>query len=109
MRIATSALTCGTLLVATAPAGTTTALAAKKAAKKAKVATAPVFCANPVNNYLAPIEKLQGIPAVPEGGVLRFAPEGMTLASTGPQGLLVGGSSVGFRLTNAAPRPRRGR
>jgi hypothetical protein len=70
--------------------------------KKAKKATVPVFCANPVDNYLAPIEALQRMPALPEGGAPAFAPEGLTLAPTGPQGLLVGGSSIGFRLTNSA-------
>src|SRR6201999_464237 len=36
-----------------------------------------------------------------------FAPEGLTLGVTGPQGILVAGSSVGLRLTNAAaPTPR---
>ncbi len=56
-----------------------------------------------VDNYRAPLEKLKPIPAVPEGGLLRFAPAGLTLGITGPQGILVGGStSVGLRLTNAA-------
>jgi hypothetical protein len=62
------------------------------------------FCSAPVvDNYWAPVEKLQPIPAVPEGGVLPFGPAGTTLAATGPQRLLVGGSNVGFRLTNTAP------
>jgi hypothetical protein len=74
------------------------------AAKKKATATVPApFCSNPNTNYLAPVQKLQAIPAVPEGGVLRYAPEGTTLGVTGPQGLLIGGSSVGFRLTNSAP------
>jgi hypothetical protein len=34
--------------------------------------------------------------------VLRFAPTGTTIAATGPQGVLVGGSNIGFRLANAA-------
>ena len=66
------------------------------------------FCCSPVvDNYRAPLEKLKPIPAVPEGGVLPFAPAGLTLGITGPQGILVGGSSVGLRLTNAARRRRR--
>jgi hypothetical protein len=72
-------------------------------AKKAKATVPAPFCSNPGTNYLAPVQKLQAIPALPEGGVLRFAPEGTTLGVTGPQGLLIGGSSVGFRLTNSAP------
>lgn len=77
---------------------------AAKAKKRKATATAPAaFCANPGTNYAAPLEKLQPIPALPEGGVLRYAPEGMTLGATGPQGVLVGGSNVGFRLTNSAP------
>jgi hypothetical protein len=77
--------------------------AAKKKHKHA--ATAPAaFCSNPiVDNYWATVEKLKPIPAVPEGGVLPFAPAGLTLGVTGPQGILVGGStSVGLRLTNVA-------
>lgn len=73
------------------------------AAKVRKATTPAPFCANPGTNYLAPLQKLQPIPALPEGGVLRYAPPGMTLGATGPQGLLIGGSSVGFRLTNSAP------
>lgn len=62
------------------------------------------FCSSPVvDNYWAPVEKLQPIPAVPEGGVLPFAPAGMTLGATGPQRILVGGSSIGFHLANSAP------
>ena len=97
-----------TALVATAALVTAAvipgaAVAAKKPKVKAK-ATAPVaFCSNPVvNNYLAPLETMGPIPAPPEGGVLRFGPGGTTLSATGPQGVLVGGSSVGFRLTNSA-------
>jgi hypothetical protein len=80
-----------------------TADAAKKK-PKAKVATSAVFCGSPVvDNYWAPLEKLKPIPAVPEGGVLPFAPAGLTLGITGRQGILVGGStSIGLRLTNAA-------
>lgn len=89
------------LLLAAIPA---TGTAAKKRHKKA-VATGP-FCSAPVvDNYRAPLEKLKPIPAVPEGGVLPFAPEGVTLGLTGPQGILIGGSSVGLRLTNNAPAP----
>jgi hypothetical protein len=73
------------------------------AAKPKKKATAPLpYCSNPVDNYRAPLETLQPIPALPEGGVLAFAPPGTTLGITGPQGVLVGGSNIGFRLTNGA-------
>jgi hypothetical protein len=74
------------------------------AAAKTAVAAAPApFCSNPVvDNYRAPLQTLQPIPALPEGGVLRFASTGTTIAATGPQGVLVGGSNIGFRLTNAA-------
>ncbi len=84
---------------------TPAALAAKPAKKKATTAAAPApFCSAPVvDNYRAPLEELQPIPALPEGGVPRFAPAAMTLAATGPQGVLVGGSDVGFRLTDGAP------
>lgn len=80
--------------------------------KPKKATTTAPFCSSPiVDNYLAPVEKLRPIPAPPEGGVLRFAPAGTTLAATGPQGLLVGGSDIGFRLANGAPataaKPRR--
>lgn len=78
--------------------------AKKKHTKPAPMTASAPFCSAPVvDNYRAPLEKLQPIPAVPEGGALRFAPAGVTLAATGPQGLLVGGSTVGFRLTNSAP------
>jgi hypothetical protein len=81
--------------------------AAKKHAKKKPKATATApFCSSPVvDNYYAPLEKLRPIPAVPEGGVLAFAPEGLTLGLTGPQGILVGGSSIGLRLTNGGAAP----
>jgi hypothetical protein len=98
---AAAALLVTALLAGGAPA----AGAAKKksAAATKKAAAAAPFCSSTViDNYLAPLEKLQKIPAVPEGGVLPFAPEGMTLGVTGPQGVLVGGSNVGFRLTNGA-------
>jgi hypothetical protein len=89
------------LMACAAPGG---ALATKKPKRTAKVTTPVAFCSNPiVDDYLAPVRKLQALPALPEGGVLPFAPAGTTLAVTGPQGLLVGGSSVGFRLTNSAP------
>jgi hypothetical protein len=70
-----------------------------------KKAAAPLpFCSKPiVDNYRAPLQTLQPMPAPPEGGLLRFAPEGTTLAATGPHGLLIGGSNIGFRLANAAP------
>jgi hypothetical protein len=88
------------LLVALPAIGT----AAKKKPKTKKAATSAVFCGSPVvDDYRAPLEKLKPIPPVPEGGVLPFAPAGLTLGVTGPQGILVGGStSVGLRLTNAA-------
>jgi len=99
-RVASIALAAA-LLAACAPA----ADAAKAPKKKVPTATAPApFCSSPVvDNYRAPLEKLQPVPALPEGGPPPFAPAGMTLAPTGPQGVLVGGSSVGFRLTNGAP------
>ncbi len=94
------------VLAALLASGAPAAGAAKKKTSKAKTTalTAPApFCSSTViDNYRAPLEKLQSIPAVPEGGVLRFAPEGMTLGITGPQGVLVGGSNVGFRLTETA-------
>jgi hypothetical protein len=91
-----------TVLLAVA-AGLSTAGAAKKRAKPKQPATSAVFCPPVVDNYRAPLEKLKPIPAVPDGGVLRFAPAGLTLGITGPQGILVGGStSVGLRLTSAA-------
>jgi hypothetical protein len=95
------------LLAAASP----TASVAAKAPKKATTPAPPAgFCASPVvDNYRAPLEKLQPIPAVPEGGVLGFAPAGMTLAATGPQGVLVGGSRIGFRLTNGAPAEAKAR
>jgi hypothetical protein len=78
-------------------------LPAGAATKKAAVTIPAPFCSNPVvDNYRAPLEKLQPIPALSEGGVLRFAPEPMTLTATGPQGLLVGAANIGFRLTSAA-------
>jgi hypothetical protein len=93
-----------TILVAAVAALPAIGSAAKKKTKAKKTATAAVFCGSPVvDNYRAPLEKLKPIPAVPEGGVLPFAPEGLTLGVTGPQGILVGGStSIGLRLTNAA-------
>lgn len=111
-RFAGVILVTAALLAAGSPA---TSGAAKQArAKKPKTpatSTAP-FCSSPVvDNYWAPVEKMQPIPAVPEGGVLPFAPVGTTLGATGPQGLLIGGSNIGFRLTNGAPateaKPRR--
>jgi hypothetical protein len=78
--------------------------AAKHKPKKPKAAAPVTFCSNPiVDDYRAPLEAMGPIPAPPEDGVLPFAPAGTTLSATGPQGVLVGGSSVGFRLTNSAP------
>jgi hypothetical protein len=76
--------------------------AAKKPKRKAK-AEPVAFCSNPiVNDYFAPLSKLQPLPALPTGGALAFGPAGTTVAATGPR-LLVGGSTVGFRLANSAP------
>jgi hypothetical protein len=103
--IAPAMLTAFALLAAGAATLPATAGAAKKHAKKVAATTTPApFCSSTViDNYRAPLEKLQPIPALPEGGVVAFAPEGTTLGATGPQGVLVGGSSIGFRLTNSAP------
>lgn len=92
------------LIMATAASLPGGAAAAKKKSKPKAASTGPApFCSSTViDNYRAPLEKLQPIPALPEGGVLAFAPEGTTLGATGPQGVLVGGSSIGFRLTNSA-------
>lgn len=99
-RVAAIALATALLAMAS-PAVSLAAQAPKKATTQ--TATAP-FCSAPVvDDYRAPLEALQPIPAVPEGGVLPFAPVGTTLAATGPQGVLVGGSSIGFRLANGAP------
>jgi hypothetical protein len=107
-RVASIAFATAALLAAGAPA---TGSAAKKPKAKAPLAAPAAFCSSPVvDNYWAPVEKLQPIPAVPEGGVLPFAPAGMTIGATGPQRVLVGGSSIGFRLTNGpaatATKPR---
>ena len=85
--------------------GLSSMASAAKHKKPKAAATAPApFCSSTViDNYRAPLEALQPIPALPEGGALPFAPEGTTLGATGPQGVLVGGSSIGFRLTNSAP------
>ncbi|HEY2478176.1 MAG TPA: hypothetical protein VGI17_05550 [Solirubrobacterales bacterium] len=101
-RCAAIAVAATALLVAGPPAASS---APKQARKKAAAPTSPApFCfSTVVDNYRAPLEKLRPIPAVPEGGVPAFAPAGMTLAATGPQGVLVGGSNVGYRLTNGAP------
>jgi hypothetical protein len=82
-----------------------TGSAAKPArTQKPKATTSAPFCSSPVvNNYWAPVEALQPIPTLPEAGVLPFAPAGTTLGATGPQGLLLAGSNIGFRLTNGAP------
>jgi len=90
-------------LIAVALVALLAAMPAAGAAAKPKKKKAPVaFCTNPADNYRAPLEALQKMPAVPEGGALRFAP-GMTVSPTGPQGVIVGGSSVGFRLSNTSP------
>ena len=92
------------LLAAGSPATSGAARHAKPKKPKTPAASTAPFCSSPVvDNYWAPVEKLQPIPAPPEGGVLPFAPVGMTLGATGPQRLLVGGSNIGFRLTNGAP------
>lgn len=101
-RGAAIALATAALLVDGSPA----ASLAKTAARPTAAATTVPgpFCSSPViDDYLAPVKALQPIPTVPEGGVLRFAPAGTTLAATGPQGLFVSGSNIGYRLTNAAP------
>ena len=94
----------GTVLAVEGTALPTPAGAAKKKPRSKKTANGAAFCGAPVvDNYWATIEKLKPIPAVPEGGVLRFAPPGLMLGVTGPQGILVGGpTSVGLRLTDAA-------
>jgi hypothetical protein len=103
-RFAGVAIVTAALMASGAPA---TGLAAKQTRaqkQKAKKAANAPFCSAPVvDNYWAPVEKLQPIPALPEGGALGFAPPGTTLAPTGPQGLLLAGSNIGFRLTNGAP------
>ena len=94
--VATGAATAllGTALVTGGPAPAS-------AAKKTATAKAAAFCPNPGTDYRAPLDALQAIPTLPEGGVLPFGPRGMTIAATGPQGVLVGGAGIGFRLTNA--------
>ncbi len=99
------------LLAAGSPASGSAAKHRKPKATAPAASPAP-FCSSPVvDDYWAPVERLQPIPAVPAGGVLPFAPAGTTLAATGPQRLLVGGTNIGFRLTNGAPataaKPRR--
>ena len=92
------------LLAAGSPATSGAARHAKPKKPKTPAASSVPFCSSPVvDNYWAPVEKLQPIPAVPEGGALPFAPVGMTLSATGPQRLLLSGSNIGFRLTNGAP------
>lgn len=109
-RVAGVVLATAVLLAALSPA--TAAAKHRKHRSRTPAASSAPFCSSPIiDNYWAPVERLQPIPAVPEGGVLPFAPAGTTLAPTGPQGLLVGGSRIGFHLTNAAPattaKPRR--
>lgn len=99
MRGAVAAATATALVGATViAAGPSPASAAKKKA----TAKPAAFCPNPGTDYRAPLDTLQAIPTLPEGGVLPFGPRGMTIAATGPQGLLVGGSAIGFRLSNTA-------
>ncbi len=107
-RFAAIALAGATLLAAASPA--VSPAAKHRKSQKAKTATtAGPFCsASLVNNYWAPVEKLQKLPAVPEGGTLGFAPAGMTLTGTGPR-LLVGASNVGFRLANGGSEPPDGK
>jgi hypothetical protein len=102
VRVATVALLTIALTLLAAGITLPSAGAAKKKARTKKAVTPATFCAPVVDNYLAPLEKLKPIPSVPEGGVLPFAPEGLALGETGPRGILVGGSSVGLRLSNAA-------
>jgi hypothetical protein len=103
-RVASIAFATAALLATGAPTASSAAKRATSTVPKT-TATAPgPFCSSPVvDNYWAPVEKLQPIPAVPEGGVLPFAPSGLTVGVTGPQRLLIAGSDIGFRLTNAAP------
>jgi hypothetical protein len=103
-RVAAVALLAAALALLTLAATSLPAAgAAKKKPKAKKAPTSAVFCGSPVvDNYWATIEKLKPIPAVPEGGVLPFAPAGLTLGVTGPQGILIGATGVGLRLTNAA-------
>jgi hypothetical protein len=98
-RFAAIAIAVVALLAASSPTGS---LAAKQKAT-APAAPAPFCSSTVIDNYRAPLERLQPIPALPEGGVPAFAPDGMSLAPTGPQGVLVGGSNIGYRLTNDAP------
>jgi invasion protein IalB len=103
-RFAGVAIVTAALLAAGAPATGAAAKQSGAGKPKAKTRANAPFCSAPVvNNYWGPVEKLRPIPAVPEGGALRFAPAGTTLAPTGPQGLLLAGSNIGFRLTNGAP------
>jgi hypothetical protein len=111
-RVASIAFATAALLTAGPPTASSAAKHAQSNQAKTTAAAPAPFCSFPVvDNYWAPVEKLQAIPALPEGGALRFAPAGLTLGPTGPQGILVGGSNVGFRLTNGAPatapKPRR--
>jgi hypothetical protein len=103
-RVAGVALVTAAILAGASPATSGAAKHPKKAKVKTPTAAPGPFCSSPVvDNYWAPVEKLQPLPAVPEGGVLPFAPPGTTLGATGPQRLLVGGSNIGFRLINGAP------
>lgn len=96
----------GAVVAGTATALLGTALVAggpppASAAKNKGTAKPATFCPNPGTDYRAPLDALQAIPALPEGDVLPYGPRGMTIAATGPQGVLVGGAGIGFRLTNA--------
>jgi hypothetical protein len=103
-RFAGVAIVAAALLASGSPAAGVAAKPAKTRKPKRKTSAKAPFCSSPVvNNYWEPVEKLQPIPALPEGGALGFAPPGTTLAPTGPQGLLLAGTNVGFRLTNGAP------
>ncbi len=92
------------LALATAGAVVVGAPVPSAAAKSKHKKKPPPFCTNPADNYKGPLEKLQPMPTMPEGGLLPFAPT-IAVTPTGPQGVLVGGSNIGFRLTNTAPGP----
>jgi len=99
-----AAIAIAILGLATATGAVVEAPVPSAVAKKHKKKKPPPFCTNPADNYKAPLQKLQKMPPMPEGGLLPFAST-IAVAPTGPQGLLVGGSNIGFRLTNTAPGP----
>jgi hypothetical protein len=100
----------GAALLVVVFAATSPAAKPRKGHNAKTTKTAGPFCSLPVvNNYWAPVEKLQKLPAVPEGGALGFAPAGMTLAPTGPRLLVGAPSSVGFRLANGGAEPTSGK